>query len=132
MSTHSGILPLRLEKVSYAVHGRTLIDAIDVTLTAGARTMILGPNGAGKSLLLRLCHGLITPTSFVTLTDVGDNRLHWRVSRTSRNDPARANDSSACRRAASPADGSTNDAGSPERRVSNPWGAINSSSLSRA
>ena len=25
--------------------------------------MILGPNGAGKSLLLRLCHGLITPTS---------------------------------------------------------------------
>jgi tungstate transport system ATP-binding protein len=63
MSTHNGILPLRLEQVSYAVHGRTLIDAIDVTLTAGARTMILGPNGAGKSLLLRLCHGLITPTS---------------------------------------------------------------------
>jgi len=63
MSTNNGILPLRLEQVSYAVRGRTLIDAIDVTLTANARTMILGPNGAGKSLLLRLCHGLITPTS---------------------------------------------------------------------
>jgi tungstate transport system ATP-binding protein len=63
MATHNGILPLRLERVSYAVRGRTLIDAIDVTLTANARTTILGPNGAGKSLLLRLCHGLITPTS---------------------------------------------------------------------
>jgi len=63
MSTNNGILPLRLERVSYAVRGRTLIDAIDVTLTANARTMILGPNGAGKSLLLRLCHGLIAPTS---------------------------------------------------------------------
>jgi tungstate transport system ATP-binding protein len=25
--------------------------------------MVLGPNGAGKSLLLRLCHGLISPSS---------------------------------------------------------------------
>ena len=25
--------------------------------------MILGPNGAGKSVLLRLCHGLLAPTS---------------------------------------------------------------------
>jgi tungstate transport system ATP-binding protein len=31
-------------------------------LDAGPRTVILGPNGAGKSVLLRLCHGLLTPT----------------------------------------------------------------------
>src|SRR5262245_40249072 len=30
---------------------------------AGPRTGILGPNGAGKSVLLRLCHGLLVPTS---------------------------------------------------------------------
>jgi tungstate transport system ATP-binding protein len=62
MSTHNNILPLHLEQVSYAVRGRTLIDAIDATFQAGQRSIILGPNGAGKSLLLRLCHGLITPT----------------------------------------------------------------------
>jgi tungstate transport system ATP-binding protein len=63
VTTHNGILPLRLERVSFGVRGRTLIDAIDFSFKAGARTLILGPNGAGKSLLLRLCHGLITPTS---------------------------------------------------------------------
>jgi len=68
MSTHNNILPLRLERVSYAVRGRTLIDAIGATFQAGARTIILGPNGAGKSLLLRLCHGLLTPT---------DGRVVW-------------------------------------------------------
>jgi tungstate transport system ATP-binding protein len=30
---------------------------------AGPRTVILGPNGAGKSVLMRLCHGLLVPTS---------------------------------------------------------------------
>lgn len=63
MTTNNGILPLRLERVSYAVRDRTLIDAIDFSFVTGARAIILGPNGAGKSLLLRLCHGLIKPTS---------------------------------------------------------------------
>jgi len=62
MASLDSILPLHLEQVTYAVRGRTLVDAIDATFSAGARTIILGPNGAGKSLLLRLCHGLITPT----------------------------------------------------------------------
>ena len=34
--------------------------------------MILGPNGSGKSVLMRLCHGLLTPTS---------GRIVWRGSR---------------------------------------------------
>ena len=57
------ILPLQLENVGYAARGENLIAGIRASLGAGPRTIILGPNGAGKSLLLRLCHGLITPTS---------------------------------------------------------------------
>ena len=57
------ILPLRLESVSYAAGGKRLIEAVSLDIEAGARTVLLGPNGAGKSLILRLCHGLIRPSS---------------------------------------------------------------------
>lgn len=56
-------LPLQLIGASYEVDGKRLIDHIDLELHAGTRTLVLGPNGAGKSLLLRLCHGLLMPTS---------------------------------------------------------------------
>jgi tungstate transport system ATP-binding protein len=59
----SAILPLRLERVGYAVGGKPLLAGIDLKVTAGRRHVVMGPNGAGKSLLLRLCHGLIEPTS---------------------------------------------------------------------
>lgn len=64
------ILPLQLENVGYAARGESLIAGIGASLGAGPRTIILGPNGAGKSLLLRLCHGLIAPTT---------GRIAWRV-----------------------------------------------------
>lgn len=57
------ILPLRLEAVSYAIGGKPLVEEVSLAIGAGPRTLLLGPNGAGKSLLLRLCHGLIQPTS---------------------------------------------------------------------
>jgi len=57
------ILPCVLEGVSFVASGRTIIDRIDATLEAGPRTVILGANGAGKSVLMRLCHGLLAPTS---------------------------------------------------------------------
>jgi tungstate transport system ATP-binding protein len=57
------ILPLRMNQVSYAVAGKALVQGIDLTLTGSGLTAVLGPNGAGKSVLLRLCHGLLTPTS---------------------------------------------------------------------
>ena len=57
------ILPMRVEKVGYAPQGTDLIHDISFQLSAGPKTFILGPNGAGKSLLLRLCHGLLTPTA---------------------------------------------------------------------
>jgi tungstate transport system ATP-binding protein len=58
-----GILPLRLERVGYAANGKRLLEEVGVEFAAGPRTVLLGPNGAGKSLILRLCHGLIRPTS---------------------------------------------------------------------
>jgi len=57
------LLPLRLTDVVFAVNGRRIIDGVSMQIEAGARTVILGPNGAGKSVLLRLCHGLLRPTS---------------------------------------------------------------------
>ena len=57
------LLPLRLESVVFTAGGRRIVDGVSLTLEAGARTIIIGPNGAGKSVLLRLCHGLLRPTS---------------------------------------------------------------------
>ncbi|MGE5478473.1 MAG: ATP-binding cassette domain-containing protein [Bacteroidales bacterium] len=62
------ILPLELEGVGYAAGGRHLLSGVSVRLEAGARTVVLGPNGAGKSLLLRLCHGLLSPS---------EGRVRW-------------------------------------------------------
>ena len=70
------ILPLRLERVSFAAGGREIIAPLSLELDAGSNTVILGANGAGKSVLMRLMHGLLKPTS---------GRVLWQVS-----DPKRA------------------------------------------
>jgi tungstate transport system ATP-binding protein len=57
------MLPLVLDQVSFAVDGRTIIDRVSTEIAEGSRTIILGANGAGKSVLMRLCHGLLAPTS---------------------------------------------------------------------
>jgi tungstate transport system ATP-binding protein len=57
------ILPLIVTRVCFDAGGKRLLDNISFTLDHGPRTIILGPNGAGKSLLLRLCHGLIQPST---------------------------------------------------------------------
>ncbi|HEX7929105.1 MAG TPA: phosphate ABC transporter ATP-binding protein [bacterium] len=58
-----GILPLRLDGVGYRAVGQDLLRDVSLRLEPGTRTIILGPNGAGKTLLLRVCHGLLRPTS---------------------------------------------------------------------
>ena len=57
------ILPLRVVGLSLRLDGRTLLEGIDFCLRAGPCTVILGPNGAGKTQLLRVCDGLVAPTS---------------------------------------------------------------------
>lgn len=57
------MLPLVLDQVTFAAGGKTIIDRVSMELAAGPRTIILGANGAGKSVLMRLCHGLLSPTS---------------------------------------------------------------------
>lgn len=59
----SMILPLRVSNLSFKAKGEELLQDVSFELHAGPRTIIMGPNGAGKSLLLRLCHGLLEPTS---------------------------------------------------------------------
>ena len=56
------ILPLRVRDICFEADGKRLIDRVSFTVHAGPCLMILGPNGAGKSLLLRLCHGLLSPS----------------------------------------------------------------------
>lgn len=63
MHARASILPLHLDAVGYSVNDRTLISDLTLDFEVGAPTLVLGPNGAGKSLLLRLCHGLIRPTT---------------------------------------------------------------------
>lgn len=57
------LLPMQARGLTLDVKGKLLVDDVDLDLNAGSITMIMGPNGAGKSLLLRLLHGMITPTS---------------------------------------------------------------------
>ena len=66
------MLPLLLEDVSFVAGGRAIIDRVSCEFTPGPRTVILGANGSGKSVLMRLCHGLLTPTS---------GRIVWHGSR---------------------------------------------------
>ncbi|MEK9723161.1 MAG: ATP-binding cassette domain-containing protein [Rhodospirillaceae bacterium] len=60
----SSVLPLVLENLSFeTASGIRLIKDLSHRFEAGLRTVVIGPNGAGKSLLLRLCHGLLTPSA---------------------------------------------------------------------
>ncbi len=53
------MLPLKLEGVSF-LH---ILKPLSLEIAAGPSTIILGANGAGKSVLMRLMHGLLTPSS---------------------------------------------------------------------
>ncbi len=56
------MLPLELDQLTYSAGNAAIIRGISARIEAGPRSVILGPNGAGKSVLMRLCHGLLTPT----------------------------------------------------------------------
>ena len=56
------VLPLQVSSLSFQAAGKPLLVDVSFSLHAGKPTCVVGPNGAGKSLLLRLCHGLLTPS----------------------------------------------------------------------
>jgi len=57
------LLPLAVDGVGLSVDGQQLLNGVSFRLENAAPTIVLGPNGAGKSLLLRVCHGLLRPTT---------------------------------------------------------------------
>jgi tungstate transport system ATP-binding protein len=63
MRDQASILPLTVDGLAFEAGGKRLLDGVAFTLPKGGVTAVIGPNGAGKSLLLRLCHGLLTPTA---------------------------------------------------------------------
>jgi len=56
-------IALCLNKVSYSHDRGKALHETSLDIQKYRTTVILGPNGAGKSILLKLCHGLISPTS---------------------------------------------------------------------
>jgi tungstate transport system ATP-binding protein len=56
------LLPLELRGLTYETGGKRVIDRMDARIEVPGITVIMGPNGAGKSVLLKLLHGLISPT----------------------------------------------------------------------
>ncbi|MBL8377470.1 MAG: ATP-binding cassette domain-containing protein [Burkholderiales bacterium] len=53
---------VRLEAITVAGRGHRALDGVNLALPR-ARIAVLGANGAGKSVLLRVLHGLLTPTA---------------------------------------------------------------------
>jgi tungstate transport system ATP-binding protein len=57
------ILPLVVRGLGFRAGEVQVLHDVALTVEKGSRTMVLGPNGAGKSVLLRLLHGLLTPSA---------------------------------------------------------------------
>ena len=52
---------IRLEKVTKALGGRTVLDGIDLEIRKGETMVIVGPSGTGKSVTLKHMVRLLTP-----------------------------------------------------------------------
>ena len=55
-------LPIMMEDVCFIANAVTILDRVNVVISAGAPTVLIGPNGSGKTTLLRIATGLLTPT----------------------------------------------------------------------
>jgi len=49
--------------LSLSINGTTCIDQLNACINSAGCTVILGPNGSGKSLLIKLLHGLVSPSA---------------------------------------------------------------------
>jgi tungstate transport system ATP-binding protein len=57
------ILPLTVRSLSYSVGAVEVVREVSFAIEHGSRNIVLGANGAGKSVLLRLLHGLLSPSN---------------------------------------------------------------------
>ena len=57
------ILPLKIKEVTYKIGTKLILKNISSEIHSGPPKIILGPNGAGKTVLMKICHGLIKPSS---------------------------------------------------------------------
>ncbi|HIJ85687.1 MAG TPA: ATP-binding cassette domain-containing protein [Magnetococcales bacterium] len=69
-----------MKDVCLDVEGKRLIDRVSLTLFPETISLFMGPSGAGKSLLLRLLHGLLSPSrgSITWAGRVLDDRMRKR------------------------------------------------------
>ncbi len=66
-------MQLEIESLACERGGRTIIDALSLTVTAGEAVLLTGPNGAGKTTLLRTIAGFLRPTAgTIRLTTVSE------------------------------------------------------------
>ncbi len=65
-------VPVDAERVTWQVHGRPIIEGVDLHAPAGRVTGLIGPNGSGKSTLLRCLAGTLTPSAGRVLLDGDD------------------------------------------------------------
>jgi branched-chain amino acid transport system ATP-binding protein len=73
---------LRLDKLSVARGGRTVVREVSLDIPAGEVTALLGPNGAGKSSLVLAVAGVLRPTGgrvLLTADAAGQGRANGDV-----------------------------------------------------
>lgn len=65
LNERSGVSGARivLDGVTCVRGGRTLFEALSLTLEPGGAALVSGPNGAGKSSLIRIAAGLLAPAA---------------------------------------------------------------------
>ena len=60
---------LEAKAIGAMLSGRTVLEAVDLTLDAGEMVAVIGPNGAGKTTLIRRLAGLLDGPGAIRLAD---------------------------------------------------------------
>ena len=68
---------LECKALTKSYGAREALKSVDLTIEPGHIVGLLGPNGSGKTTLIKLCNGLLTPTSGELLID-GKSHLAQR------------------------------------------------------
>lgn len=63
---------LRIQNLTVAIDGKTVLDDIDFALASGSYLVVLGPSGSGKTTLLRTIAGLLDPANGSIIVDGQD------------------------------------------------------------